>query len=139
MINTQATGSNPLGAIEITPLIDIVFIVIVFLLVTANTPLLSLPVNVPAADKQSVLTASDVDTVAITINVTQPYWYIEQQSFAQWPDFKQALLARITQVETGLTIAVDKAAPTEPLLKLLSLLNEQNISTAKIIMQQPSE
>jgi biopolymer transport protein ExbD len=30
MINTQATGSNPLGAIEITPLIDIVFIVIVF-------------------------------------------------------------------------------------------------------------
>ena len=64
MINTQATGSNPLSAIEITPLIDIVFIVIVFLLVTANTPLLSLPVNVPAADKQSVLTASDVDTVA---------------------------------------------------------------------------
>jgi len=48
-------------------------------------------------------------------------------------------LARITQVETGLTIAVDKAAPTEPLLKLLSLLNEQNISTAKIIMQQPRE
>jgi biopolymer transport protein ExbD len=139
MISIQKNTDQTLGALEITPLIDIVFIVIVFLLVTANTPLLTLPVNVPAADQESILVPVSSDNLTITINANKPYWHIGTDTFDSWNEFKKSLLAITSTSETALTIAVDKAAPTEPLLKLLSLLNQQNISDAKIIMEQSRE
>tara|TARA_B110000902_G_scaffold264083_2_gene344630 strand:+ start:845 stop:1264 length:420 start_codon:yes stop_codon:yes gene_type:complete len=139
MISLQKNTDQTLGALEITPLIDIVFIVIVFLLVTANTPLLTLPVNVPAADQESILVPVSSDNLTITINANKPYWHIGTDTFDSWNEFKKSLLAITSTSETALTIAVDKVAPTEPLLKLLSLLNQQNISDAKIIMEQSRE
>jgi biopolymer transport protein ExbD len=139
MISSQGDNHKKLGGPELTPLIDIVFIVIVFLLVTANTPLLTLPINVPSADEESQLGVATSESLAITINAVKPYWHIGSQTFDNWNEFKKSLLASTTESEVGLTIAVDKAAPTEPLLKLLSLLNQQKISAAKIIMKKSSE
>ena len=39
------------AGLELTPLIDIIFIVVVFLLLTANHRLLSLPVDIPDTDQ----------------------------------------------------------------------------------------
>lgn len=139
MISSQIDNHKKLSVPELTPLIDIVFIVIVFLLVTANTPLLTLPINVPSADEESKLGPATNESLAITINSVKPYWHIGNQTFDNWTAFKKTLLASIKESENGLTIAVDKAAPTEPLLKLLSLLNQQKISDAKIIMKKTSE
>jgi biopolymer transport protein ExbD len=137
MINSQKSPEKTLGAPEITPLIDIVFIVIVFLLITANSPLLTLPIAVPAADQESDLGSSTQAELVITITADQPYWHIGSQSFKDWGLFKEELL--LNTDSHHLTIAADKAAPTEPLLKLLSLLNQQKIANAKIVMQQESE
>jgi biopolymer transport protein ExbD len=139
MISSRSRCDKALGGLEITPLIDIVFIIIVFLLVTANAPLLTLPVNVPTADHGSVLAAVKGENLAITISATKPYWHIDAQAFDDWNTFKMSILAITAGSESGLTIAVDKAAPSEPLLKLLSLLNQQKILDAKIIMKQSSE
>jgi biopolymer transport protein ExbD len=139
MISSQRDNHKKLGGPELTPLIDIVFIVIVFLLVTANTPLLTLPINVPSADEESQLGVAKSESLTITINAVKPYWHIGSHAFDNWNAFKKSLLASTAESDTGLTIAVDKAAPTEPLLKLLSLLNQQKISAAKIIMKQSSE
>lgn len=139
MISSQPSSDKTLGGPEIAPLIDIVFIIIVFLLVTANTPLLTLPVNVPAADDESELAVAKGESLAITISAGEPYWHIDARAFDDWSAFKRSLLAITDGSEAGLTIAVDKAAPTEPLLKLLSLLNQRNISDVKIIMKKSSE
>ena len=139
MINSQRDNHKKLSGPELTPLIDIVFIVIVFLLVTANTPLLILPINVPSTDEESKLGPATNESLAITINAVKPYWHIGNQTFDNWNAFKKSLLGSTSESETGLTIAVDKAAPTEPLLKLLSLLNQQKISAAKIIMKKTSD
>ncbi len=136
MINSQPLEDKTLGAPEITPLIDIVFIVIVFLLITANTPLLTLPIDIPAADQESTLEAGALAEMVITISAEQPYWHIDKQAFENWEAFKESLL--LNADNRVITIAADKAAPTEPLLKLLSFLNQQKIANAKIIMQKES-
>ncbi|ROS00347.1 outer membrane transport energization protein ExbD [Sinobacterium caligoides] len=137
MIKAAAKSESSLAVPELTPLIDIVFIVIVFLLITANVPLLKLPVDIPQTDNEAALTASTPSVLTVTIDKVKPYWSIEQQTYADWPSFKAALLARLGDPSMSLTIAADKAAPTEPLLQLLALLNQQQISNTQIIMQQP--
>ncbi|MFT5578530.1 MAG: biopolymer transport protein ExbD [Paraglaciecola psychrophila] len=139
MINSHSGSTSSLGTVEITPLIDIVFIIVVFLIITANTPLLTLAINVPDADQEATLSNGSVQSLVVTITPQQPYWHIGTQDYQQWLDFKRALLLEIKASEKALTIAADKAAPIEPLLQLLSLLNQQQLGNTKIIMKTPSE
>lgn len=139
MIDSQPTTKETLGAPEITPLIDITFIVVVFLLLTANTPLLTLPINVPDADQETTLSEGSQQTLVVTISEQQPYWHIDKKEYHEWLNFKSALLLKIETNEEPLTIAADKAAPTEPLLQLLSLLNQQRFTDVKIIMNSPGD
>ena len=104
---------------------------------TANTPVLTLPVDVPAADADATLQSAQDQSLTISISAGEPYWHIKTQAFDDWQRFKTALLSALHESQNGLTIAVDKTAPTEPLLKLLSLLNEQQTPNTKIIMEQP--
>ena len=135
MIKSSQYSNDSFGAPELTPLIDIVFIVVVFLLITANTPLLQLPVNIAESQELAV---SDVTSPGITVTIAahKPYWAIDKQSFDGWPAFKSALLKTIAPEQT-VTIAADKAAPTQPLLQLLALLNQQKIGNTHIVMEQP--
>ncbi len=139
MIKSAPADNGQLLTAEITPLIDIVFIVIVFLLITANTPLLSLPIDVPDTDSEAALENSASAELTVTITEQKPYWHIDQQEYQSWAEFKQALLAHSRDKNKLLTIATDKDAPSEPLLKLLSFLNQQAFSHAQIIMEQPGE
>ncbi|ARN73760.1 ExbD/TolR family protein [Oceanicoccus sagamiensis] len=139
MIKSTPADNGPLLTAEITPLIDIVFIVIVFLLITANTPLLSLPIDVPDTDTEAALDNSITAELTVTITDQKPYWHIDQQQYNSWAEFKRALLEKTADNNKSLTIATDKDAPSEPLLKLLSFLNKQAFSNAQIIMEQPGE
>ena len=47
----EETGAS-FPAADLTPLLDVVFIVMVFLLFTANAQTLSLPVNLPEASRE---------------------------------------------------------------------------------------
>ncbi|WP_101760070.1 biopolymer transporter ExbD [Oceanicoccus sp. KOV_DT_Chl] len=138
MIKSQSVTASPLLTAEITPLIDIVFIVIVFLLITANAPLLSLPVAVPESDAEVTLELTSGTELTVSITAEKPYWHIDQETYHHWRDFKQALLAKTQGSNQSLTIAADKAAPSEPLLKLLALLNQQAFGHAHIVLQHAS-
>lgn len=138
MINNRPSLENNLGTPDLTPLIDIVFIVIVFLLITANSPLLTLPIDIPKANQESNLQTVNTSELTVTITAEQPYWHLEQQAFNNWHDFERALLLKNNHTTAAIIIAADKAAPSEPLLQLLALLNHNKIGNAKIIMQQSS-
>ncbi|CAH0990606.1 Tol-Pal system protein TolR [Sinobacterium norvegicum] len=139
MINSRSEqDSGVFGAPELTPLIDIVFIVIVFLLLTANSPLLKLPIDIPESSEETTLAASDAPVITVAIAAEKPYWRIEEQPFTDWVIFKESLLEQMATADQTITIAADKAAPTEPLLQLLAFLHQNNITNTQIIMEQPS-
>ncbi len=139
MINSQQRVDKTLGAPELTPLIDIVFIVIVFLLITANAPLLTLPIDIPSTSEDSNLQAEALSELTVTITAEKPYWHLEKKAFNNLNELKKALLIETKNKQLSLTIAADRAAPSEPLLQLLAFLNQQKMGNAKIIMQQTSK
>ena len=123
--------------LELTPLIDIIFIVVVFLLLTANSRLLSLPVDIPSSDDAVASTSSDQKTLTLSIFNRAPVWAIEQQRFNDWDEFKAALLQKLQgNKQQALAIAAEHDADVEPLLKLLALLNQQQITNTHILMEE---
>ena len=136
MIKSQ-TKNELCTSLELTPLIDIIFIVVVFLLLTANSRLLSLPVDIPASDDAVASENSDQNSLTISIFRSAPVWAIEQQRFENWDEFKQVLLKRISaNQQQTLAIAAEHDAEVEPLLKLLALLNQQQVTNTRILMEE---
>ncbi|GAA3921075.1 biopolymer transporter ExbD [Litoribacillus peritrichatus] len=132
--STLNTGQEP-PALELTPLIDIVFIIIVFLLITANAPLLKLPVNIPEAVEQSAVSLAEPDSLVITIQQQSPIWAIDEVTYTSWRSFETSLLSKISSGQR-ISIATDKQADAENLVKVMSLLNAQAMENVQIVMSQ---
>lgn len=128
---------DQLPSIDLTALIDIIFIVLVFLLLTANSQLLSLPVDVPQSPSSAISVVENKQAIAINIMPIAPYWAIDGEPFNDLTTFSTAFTARFQAMpEATVIIAADKAAPVEPLMQLLALLQAQSISQTQILMEQ---
>ncbi|MCU7995379.1 biopolymer transporter ExbD [Shewanella glacialipiscicola] len=130
------SSPEQLPSVDLTALIDIIFIVLVFLLLTANSQLLSLPVAVPQSPSSAITAVKNQPSIAINIMATAPYWAIDGEQFMDLARFTTVLIQRFQAMpEATVVIAADKAAPVEPLMQLLALLQTQSISQTQILME----
>jgi biopolymer transport protein ExbD len=142
MIRASTTANEEIPTLELTPLIDIVFIVIVFLLITANAPLLKLPVDIPQATENPSADVVSNETLVVTVASDESRWALDDTQFERWDDLKTALLTRIQSKQSPLSshsisIATDNSATAESLVKVMSLLNEHQLKDVQILMRQP--
>lgn len=126
--------------LELTPLIDIIFIVVVFLLLTANTQLLSLPVDIPTSDSSAQTANIFKQNTVITLQATTPIWGINEQQFDHWREFKTVLQKKIAANPDNqqINIAAAQDSAVQPLIKLLAFLNEQQVANTQILMKEPT-
>ena len=129
--------ANISSALELTPLIDIVFIVVVFLLLTANARLLSVPVDIPASDDAVATVASPEHVISVAIKETSPRFAIGETRYDDWAQLKAAIVTEVAQhSDYRLLIASDRLAPAEDLIQLLAFLNAQHITNTHILMEE---
>ncbi|MGH1486529.1 MAG: biopolymer transporter ExbD [Cellvibrionaceae bacterium] len=137
VISVSSPNGNENQSLELTPLIDIIFIVIVFLLLTANTRLLSLPVTVPETDEVASTTPVNQEIIAVTITEDNRGWFIDQQYFAEWSLFRENLLRQFNKkAEVTVSIAADQQADVQRFVKVLTLLQKQQIVNTHIILKE---
>lgn len=123
--------------LELTPLIDVIFIVIVFLLLTANVRLLSLPVTVPATDDIAAATNTNQPIIAITVSNDNAGWYLEKEYFLDWVLFRTRLLVAIKEKPgSQITLAADQQADVQRFVQVLTLLQQQQITDTRIIVEK---
>ena len=120
-----------------TALIDIIFIVLVFLLLTANSPLLALAVDVPQSRDPAQLTpANRPHTFTISLLPTPPYWAVGHLAIADLTTLEQQLRQQLAaQPELKVIVAADRTAPVAPLMALLERLNKIKINELQILMK----
>lgn len=121
---------------DLTPLLDIIFIVMVFLLLTASVRLESLEVALPTTDSPVV---NEVDKESITINLlaTEPYWAIDGKPYLDWPNFSLALLETVQSSKRPIVIGADQGAEVQQLVKLLGFLQEHGIQATQLLTEPP--
>ena len=133
MIKTPNSSRTQSLTPDLTPLLDIIFIVMVFLLLTASVKLESLEVDLPSSDVKNV---SEVHKDSISVNILdhEPYWAINGKEYIDWENFKITLLEETgSKDKKPIIIGADKAANVENLVKLLSFLQENGIPATQLL------
>ncbi|WP_087017979.1 ExbD/TolR family protein [Thaumasiovibrio subtropicus] len=137
MISSQSHQSSQDFKPDLTPLLDIIFIVMVFLLLTASINIQTLEIDVPQTDEESVLTNVEQDVIAINIKSTAPHWAINGTTYTHWDEFTQALLDNVAEhPEHSLILGADKQANVELMLKMLAFMQKHHLSQTQIIMEE---
>ncbi|WP_257295472.1 biopolymer transporter ExbD [Endozoicomonas sp. YOMI1] len=136
-INDIDETSASLSMADLTPLLDVVFIVMVFLLFTTNVPTLSLPVELPRATQQEVPLTTTPKTLTVSILEQGEPWAIGEQKFDQWEVFATTVLKKVKEAPgTIVLIAGDKDAPLGNLVKLMMFFSQHKIEAAQVLMEQ---
>lgn len=120
---------------DLTPLLDIIFIVMVFLMLTAAVKLDSLEVDLPTSDSSAV---SEVDTKSLTINILdqEPHWAIDGKEYIDWENFTIALLEEHRSNTQPIVIGAEKTADVQYLVKLLAFLQENGIQATQLLTEE---
>ncbi|EOA9035731.1 ExbD/TolR family protein [Vibrio harveyi] len=120
---------------DLTPLLDIIFIVMVFLMLTAAVKLDSLDVSLPSTDSQAV---TEVDKQSITVNILkeEPHWAINGKAYIDWENFTMALLEESKSTDKPIVIGAEKTADIQSLVKLLGFLQENGIQATQLLTEE---
>ncbi|KJY82841.1 biopolymer transporter ExbD [Vibrio galatheae] len=120
---------------DLTPLLDIIFIVMVFLMLTAAVKLESLEVDLPTTDSPTV---SQVDTQSLSVNILkqEPHWAIEGKQYIDWENFTLALLEEYKTNNKPIVIGADKDAEVQHLVKLLAFLQQNGIQATQLLTEE---
>lgn len=123
---------------DLTPLLDIIFIVLVFLLLTANMRLTSLPLDLPASEHAAAAMPTDPLTVSL-VNSGAELWGIEDRGYRSQHEFERDLVAALrADPERPLALASDRNVPVQRMLDLFALLQKEGIEVAEIALQPDS-
>ncbi|MDV7103969.1 biopolymer transporter ExbD [Vibrio sp. TH_r3] len=124
---------------DLTPLLDLIFIVLVFLLLTTNIPVKTMNVSIPQTSDSEVLSSPDKQSLTINLlpeTTEHPSsWAINGSPYDSWDTFTMDLIEQMkNNPERMLIIAADKSASVDTMLKLLAFLQKNNITATNIMM-----
>ncbi len=137
MIKSQSSLFDEEFTPDLTPLLDIIFIVMVFLLLTANITIKTMDVAIPQTDDAQVLNDQDKEVIAVNILASEPKWAIDGVSFQSWEEFIDELRLQVqASPKRDLIISPDKSADVESMLKVLAWLQNNNIDATNIVMEE---
>ncbi|MGI9280467.1 MAG: ExbD/TolR family protein [Endozoicomonas sp.] len=138
-ISDNEETSASFTAADLTPLLDVVFIVMVFLLFTANVQTLSLPVNLPEASREEATLTQEPKTLTVSILAKGQPWALEEKKYDTFETFSQDLLTSVKEApDTTVLVAGDQAAPLGNLVELMIFLSEHEITAAQVLMEEKS-
>ncbi len=125
---------------DLTPLLDVIFIVLVFFLLTAQTPLLQLPMHLPQSH-EALQPAHDGPGERLQVQLSASgQWRLGEQALKDFAALRQALHTAYADVQPpGLDLALDRQAPLSAFLDLMAWLQQQGIEDSRILLEAHNE
>ena len=123
---------------DLTSLIDVMFMLVLFLILTANTASYVISVDVPT-DKDAVSeVVKDDEVIAVTLLPDNGGWLIGSQEFKQEDAFHEALLAQIDPKNEKQKVAIigDKTVSMQKLVDMMTFLQKNNVPMADIAVER---
>lgn len=129
-------GSPDIGFPDLTALLDVIFILLVFLLLTANVAPKALTVSLPEKGREQAADVTDPSPITVTLFAGEERWGLEGQEYVNWLVFELSLSEKVRSMdEPKIIIAGDKDVSLERLLQLFSWLQGHNLTAAQVLMQ----
>ncbi|MFT4718465.1 MAG: biopolymer transport protein ExbD [Rickettsiales bacterium] len=121
---------------DLTPLIDVVFILIIFLILSINTASFSLEVNLPEDKDNSSKVISNNKYLEIHL-LKNNVWKVGNKTFLDEEEFRGYLLLHHKKnKDRKLIILADDDSSVGKLISVLTFLKKQNIQMANILVDR---
>ncbi|BEU02192.1 biopolymer transporter ExbD [Agarivorans sp. OAG1] len=125
---------------DLTALLDIIFIVLVFLLLTANSRVYQMDMDLPSTSQEQSSVASEPAELQLSLFQDNPIWGLDEQRYQTFADFEQAIKQQTSQQsDPSVSLASERQVPVEHLLKMLELLQQLDIKTTQILMDKNND
>ncbi|WP_420548599.1 biopolymer transporter ExbD [Curvivirga sp.] len=120
---------------DLTPMLDILFILLVFFLLTAGAVLQSMELTLPSSVSEEL---EMVDTPNhILLEIRNESYAVNGNSMDTFSKFKDAAASQVKeQANDSVIVAGDKDISMERLLEVLTYLQSEGIQVANILMQK---
>ncbi|MEE1674177.1 biopolymer transporter ExbD [Agarivorans aestuarii] len=137
-IEEQSSGFSMVP--DLTALLDIIFIVLVFLLLTANSRVYQMDMDLPATSQAQASVASEPAKLQLSLFQDNPIWGLGEQRYQTFSAFEQAIKQQSQdQTKPSVSLASERQVPVEHLLKMLELLQQLEIETTQILMEKNND
>lgn len=125
---------------DLTPLLDVIFIVLVFFLLTAQTSLLELPLDL-AQSREPLAPAGTGAGERLQVQLAADgRWRLDGAQQADFTELRGALQQAFAAPDKpGLDLALDRQAPLSAFLDLMALLQQQGIQDSRILLEPNHE
>lgn len=119
---------------DFTPLLDVMFMLMVFFMLTANAVPYALDVALPEDVEQVAQAVDNPNRVSVTLLPDDNGWRVNDQHYEDVTAFKEAVLEH-TQDSQDIIIIGDKTVSMQNLLDVMVFLRKHNIEAADIVME----
>lgn len=120
---------------DLTPLLDVMFMLLIFFILTANAVPFALDVNLPKDAEDVTQAIKDPTMLSITLLPNDKGWKIDDTLYLTEDLFKAALTERATKAKK-VVIVGDKEVSMNSLLNIMTFLRKHNIEAADIVMEK---
>ncbi len=137
MIKTPSHHQSNIGsdlAPDLTPMLDILFIMLVFFLLTAGAVFQSLDIQLPSSVMEELSMVNEPKHIMLQIR--KDSYSLNDKTITTFEELRNAIPTIIkAKPEHELIIASDKTISIERLLTVLTYLQSQGIEAANLLMQ----
>ena len=119
---------------DLTPMLDVLFILLLFLMLSQGIIFKALDLNLPSSSNSKLKNYDNPKNIILEIH--DDFYVLDEQKITEFDNLTN-LIAQLNLKESDqeLIIAGDKNVAIEKLLNLLTFLQSQNIKTANILMK----
>ena len=121
---------------DLTPLLDVMFLLIFFLILTTNSLPYKIDLDIPKDNEGAATQNKEQNILMVKMLANNKGWLIEDKEFANFDLFKQNLLNNHKRKAQKITIMSEASVRVQGFVDLLLFLQKHEIQTADILVKQ---
>lgn len=134
-INTD-NESDVNFASSMTPMIDVILVLVVFMMLLINAPIFSMDLDLPNIDEKSENSSITATSVSIGIKANSDNWFLNDKELNDLQELEVALIQQ-KQTDKALEIMIqsDKKVPMEKMVALFAILQKLKINVNHLALK----
>lgn len=129
-------ASGPRFGADLTPLIDVLFMLIVFMVLTANSAQLAIEANLPSTEESGLSLPSPESPLTVTIRAAGNAYSVDEADYPDWPAARTAMQSALeADPDRPVVLATEPDAPVQRLIDAMAYLQRAGIPDAQILLE----
>ena len=120
--------------LDLTALIDVIFTLIIFLILTMGTTQIMTEINITHSKKPQLQSLSDQAAIVVEVSHAKLTWKTGDRISKRFPDFKKQFLALYqNRRESPVVLALENTLPVERLVELMDFLSMNGFTNIQVV------